>query len=380
MTELRQRLPEVRGAYREKAALKKTNWFGVGGPAEVLFKPADVEDLAAFMKGCPPDVPVTVIGVGSNLIVRDGGLPGVVIRLGRGFTGIGVRSAGGADKGDLPLLACGDSTPPLRALAVASDKEESDNSTVIEAGAAAMDVHVARVAAEAGLAGLEFLSGIPGTIGGALAMNGGAYGAEMKDVLVEAELVLRSGEIVRMTPEELHYSYRHSEMPEGAVFTRAWMRGRADAPEAVLARMEEITRKREATQPIRERTGGSTFKNPSSSVIPAEAPGSHGILQGDPRARREDDGVGGHAAGDPGVAAQTGMTDTLKAWQLIDAAGCRGLRVGGAQMSELHCNFMINTGEATAADLEALGEEVRRRVKAHSGVELQWEIKRIGRF
>lgn len=294
--DLVQRLPQVRGAYRANADLKKTNWFGVGGAAEVLFKPADVQDLADFMKACPADVPLTVIGVGSNLIVRDGGIKGVVIRLGRGFTDIVV-------EGD----------------------------TVI-AGAAAMDVHVARVAAEAGRAGLEFLVGIPGTIGGALAMNGGAYGRETQDVLIEAELVLRSGDVVRMTPEALRYSYRHSVFPDGAVFTRGWFRTHTDAPEAVLARMEEISRKREATQPIRERTGGSTFKNPD-----------------------------GH-----------------KAWQLIDAAGCRGLQVGGAQMSELHCNFMINTGEATAADLEALGEEVRRRVREQAAVELQWEIKRLG--
>lgn len=290
-------LPKVRGGYREKAELKSTNWFGVGGPAEILFKPADVQDLADFMCGCPKDVPVTVIGVGSNLIVRDGGLEGVVIRLGRGFTSI-----------------------------------EAEG-TVISAGAAALDVHVARVAADHGRAGLAFLSGIPGTVGGALAMNGGAYGREVKDVLQEAELVLRDGSIRRMTVDELDYTYRHSVFPQGAVFTRAWFATTQGDAAEIHAQMDEINRKRAETQPIRERTGGSTFKNPE-----------------------------GH-----------------KAWQLVDAAGCRGLTVGGAQMSELHCNFMLNTGDATAADLEGLGEEVRRRVKAQSGVQLEWEIKRIGR-
>lgn len=290
------RLPQVRGGYRAQADLKATNWFGVGGPAEVLFKPADAQDLADFMRGCPKDVPVTVIGVGSNLIVRDGGLEGVVIRLGRGFTAIDV-------EGD-----------------------------VISAGAAALDVHVARVAADHGRAGLAFLSGIPGTIGGALAMNGGAYGREVKDALIEAELCLRDGTLKRMTADALDFTYRHSVFPKGAVFTRAWFATEAGDAGQIHAQMEEINRKRAETQPIRERTGGSTFKNPE-----------------------------GH-----------------KAWQLIDAAGCRGLKVGGAQMSELHCNFMINTGHATAAELEALGEEVRARVKAHAGVELVWEIKRIG--
>lgn len=288
-------LPHVRGSYREQADLSKTNWFGVGGPAEVLFKPADVQDLADFMKGCPAEMPITVIGVGSNLIVRDGGLKGVVIRLGRGFTDISVQG------------------------------------NIVVAGAAAMDVHVARVAAESGRGGLEFLSGIPGTIGGALAMNGGAYGTEMKDVLMEAELCLRDGSIARMGPEELQYTYRHSVFPEGAIFTRAWLSTQG-GDEGVLKKMEEITKAREATQPIRERTGGSTFKNPEGQ----------------------------------------------KAWKLVDEAGCRGLTIGGAQMSELHCNFMINTGTATARDLETLGEEVRARVKAHSGVELEWEIKRLG--
>lgn len=294
-------LPKVRGSYRAHAELKKTNWFGVGGAAEVLFKPEDVQDLADFMRGCPADIPVTVIGVGSNLIVRDGGLAGVVIRLGRGFTDIRVASGNVGEE-------------------------------VVEAGAAALDVHVARVAADHGRAGLAFLSGIPGTIGGALAMNGGAYGREVKDALIEAELVLCDGNIVRMSAAELQFTYRHSAFPEGAVFTRAWFATTAGDAAAIYAQMEEINRTRAESQPIRERTGGSTFRNPE-----------------------------GH-----------------KAWQLIDAAGCRGMRLGGAEMSELHCNFMLNAREATAADLEGLGEEVRRRVREHSGVELQWEIKRIG--
>lgn len=312
MTMLQKQLPEVRGSYRFGAPLSKTNWFGVGGPAEVLFKPEDTEDLAEFLRGIaklnpPPTqpspargegfVPVTVIGVGSNLIVRDGGIEGVVIRLGRVFN-------------DAVL--------------------EGD---VIVAGAAMMDLNLARLAASWGRAGLEFMSGIPGTIGGALAMNAGAYGREVKDVLIKAEAVTREGEIVMLTLADMHYSYRHYGGPEGLIFTRAWFATTADDAQAIEARIAEIQSKREATQPIRERTGGSTFANPE-----------------------------GH-----------------KAWQLIDAAGCRGLKVGGAQMSELHCNFMINTGNATAADLEALGEEVRARVKAHSGVELRWEIKRIGK-
>ncbi len=289
-------LPNVRGQYRFDAPLSKTNWFGVGGPAEVLFKPEDAADLAHFMKQKPADLPVTVIGVGSNLIVRDGGIRGVVIRLGRVFN------------------------------------EAMLEGEVMVAGAAMLDLNLARVAASHGRAGLEFMSGIPGTVGGALAMNAGAYGREVKDVLIKAEAVTREGEILELMAAEMKYSYRHYGGPKGLIFTRAWFATTSDAPAAIDARIAEIQQKREATQPIRERTGGSTFANPE-----------------------------GH-----------------KAWQLIDAAGCRGLTIGGAQMSELHCNFMINTGNATAKDLETLGEEVRARVLAHSGVELRWEIKRIG--
>jgi UDP-N-acetylmuramate dehydrogenase len=287
----------VRGQYRFFAPLATTNWFGVGGSAEVLFKPEDTEDLAFFLKNKPPAQPVMAIGVGSNLIVRDGGIEGIVIRLGRGFN-------------------------------FATMEKDS-----IIAGAAMMDVHLARFAADEGRAGLEFLSGVPGTVGGALAMNAGAYGRETKDVLIKAEAVTQEGEIVMLSVEEMNYSYRKYAGPEGLIFTRAWFETVEDDPEVIHARMGEIQSRREATQPIRERTGGSTFKNPE-----------------------------GH-----------------KAWELIDAAGCRGLTIGGAQMSPLHCNFMVNIGGATAADLEALGDEVIARVKAHCGIELQWEIKRVGR-
>ena len=290
-------LPIVRGQYRFDAPLSKTNWFGVGGNAEILFKPEDATDLADFLKHKPASLPVTVIGVGSNLIIRDGGIEGVVIRLGRGFTGIVAESG------------------------------------IVEAGASVLDVHLANYTAQNGLSGLEFFAGIPGTIGGALAMNAGAYGRETADVLLRAEAVTPEGDIITLQPHEMEYSYRHYGGPKGLIFTRAWFATTPDAPEAIEARITQIQASREATQPIRERTGGSTFQNP------------------------------------PGQ----------KAWALIDAAGCRGLKVGAAQMSELHCNFMINTGGATAADLEALGEEVRARVLAHSGIPLEWEIKRIGR-
>ena len=292
------RLPTVRGKLRAGAVLAKTNWFGVGGPAEVLFKPADTDDLAAFLKHLPADIAVTVIGVGSNLLVRDGGLDGVVIKLGAGFTDI----------------------------TVTNDQ--------VSAGAGALDVHVAQVACEHELAGLEFLSGIPGGIGGALRMNAGAYGREVADVLVSATAVDREGNIHSLKLEDLQYTYRHCHgVPEDWIFTAATFRGQPDKQAAIQARMGEIATARGNSQPIKSRTGGSTFKNPD-----------------------------GH-----------------KAWQLVDNAGCRGLQIGGAQMSEKHCNFMINTGDATAADLENLGEEVRERVKAKSGVELQWEIRRIGK-
>lgn len=290
-------LPEIRGAYRFDAPLAKTNWFGVGGNAEILFKPEDTADLAHFIAHKPKGLAVTVIGVGSNLIVRDGGMDGVVIRLGRFFN------------------------------------EAAQEGEVIIAGASMLDLNLARLTASMGRAGLEFMSGIPGTVGGALAMNAGAYGREVKDVLIKAEAVTPEGEVITLSLADMKYSYRHYGGPQGLIFTCGWFATTADAPDAIEARITEIQSKREATQPIRERTGGSTFANPE-----------------------------GH-----------------KAWELIDKAGCRGLTIGGAQMSELHCNFMINTGNATAADLEALGDEVRARVKAQSGVALRWEIKRIGK-
>ncbi len=291
-----ERLPAVRGRLRQNAPLAAVTWFRVGGPAEVLFRPADEDDLATFLKGCPEDIPVTVIGVGSNLLVRDGGVPGVVVRLGAPFASIEV---------------------------------EGDQ---IAAGAAALDASVARVAADCGLAGLEFLCGIPGTIGGAVRMNAGAYGREIVDCLVGATVIDRSGERRWQAAAELGLTYRHSRLAAGAVVTGVRLRGNADDPAAIGERMARIRSAREATQPVRSRTGGSTFANP------------------------------------PGE----------KAWALIDRAGCRGLAVGGAKVSEQHCNFLINTGTATARDLEALGEEVRRRVFEATGVRLDWEIRRVG--
>ena len=290
-------LPQTRGRYRFNAELSKSNWFQVGGPAEILFKPADAQDLAFFLREKPAHLPVTIIGVGSNLIIRDGGIDGVVIRLGRGF----------------------------------ATMEREDE--ILTVGAGCLDVNVAHYSAECGLGGLEFLSGIPGTIGGALAMNAGAYGSEIKEVVTEIQVVTPEGEIKWVSPEIFRYGYRHAEVPEGWIFTAAKLRGTAAEGEAVKARIKEIQTAREESQPIRSKTGGSTFRNPE-----------------------------GH-----------------KAWQLVDAAGCRGLSNGDAQISEKHCNFMINNGHATAAEIESLGEEVRQRVKAHSGIDLHWEIKRIGR-
>ena len=294
---LLKRLPPVRGRLEANAVLADLTWFRVGGPAEVLFSPADEADLADFLKATAADIPVYVIGVGSNLLVRDGGVPGVVIRLGKGFAGI-----------------------------TAEDGQR------VRAGTAALDVRVARVAQEHSIDALTFLRGIPGTIGGALRMNAGAYGGETKDVLVEARAVDRSGKIHVLSNADMKYSYRHSGAPEGLIFTEALLQGRAGDPAAIAAAMDKITESREATQPIKSRTGGSTFKNP------------------------------------PGE----------KSWQLIDRAGMRGFAVGPAKVSELHCNFLINEGGATAAQIEELGETVRAKVKAQSGIDLDWEIKRIG--
>lgn len=292
-----ERLPPVRGRVAANAPIGPMTWFRVGGPAEVLFRPADEADLAGFLRALPAEVPVTVIGVASNLLVRDGGIPGVTVRLGRGFVAID----------------CGEDE--------------------LNAGAGALDLNIALTAAEAGIAGLEFLSGVPGTIGGGLRMNAGAYGGEIKDVLIEASAIDRKGTIHRVTVAELGLSYRHSEAPDDWIFTGAKLRGRRGDPTGITARMDEIRAAREASQPIRARTGGSTFANP---------PGD-------------------------------------QAWRLIDEAGCRGLTRGGAMVSEKHTNFLINTGAASAADIEGLGEEVRRRVQAKSGVVLEWEIRRVGR-
>jgi len=289
-------------------ALADLTWFRVGGPAEVLFQPIDAEDLAAFLAAIAPDIPVTPVGVGSNLLIRDGGVPGVVVRLGRGFSAIAVEGS------------------------------------QVTAGAAALDARVARAAAAAGIAGLEFLRGVPGTIGGALAMNAGCYGTEVKDVLVEAHGVTRSGGHITIAAAGMGFSYRHAAAAEGLIFTGAVLAGQGDTPAAVTARMEALLARREAAQPIRERTGGSTFRNPA--------------------------GFSSTGCGDDSQA--------LKAWKLIDEAGCRGLTIGGARVSRKHCNFLINTGTATATDLEQLGESVRARVKSHSGIDLCWEIRRIG--
>ncbi|MBV9561658.1 MAG: UDP-N-acetylmuramate dehydrogenase [Bradyrhizobium sp.] len=295
--ELKAAMPGLRGRLLANESLAPLTWFRVGGRAQALFTPADEDDLAYFLKHLPDAIPVHVVGVGSNLIVRDGGLPGVVIRL---------------------------SPRAFGEVSVAGD--------IVSAGAAALDKRVAEAAAAANLAGLEFYFGIPGTIGGALRMNAGANGGETKDVLVEATGIDRNGNRHVFTNADMKFGYRAAGVDPAIIFTAARFRGRSASPEAIRVRMEEVQQHRETAQPIREKTGGSTFKNPP-----------------------------GHSA-----------------WQLIDAAGCRGLRVGGAQVSQMHCNFLINTGEATAHDIETLGETVRERVKRQSGIELHWEIKRIG--
>ncbi|MBN9043553.1 MAG: UDP-N-acetylenolpyruvoylglucosamine reductase [Rhizobiales bacterium 62-47] len=296
-SELKAAMPNLRGRLLANESLAPLTWFRVGGPAQVLFTPADEEDLAHFLRHLRGDIPIYCVGVGSNLIVRDGGLPGVVIRLSpRGF---------------------------------GETRAEGD---IVTAGAAALDKRVAETAAAANISGLEFLFGIPGTIGGALRMNAGANGGETKDVLIEATAIGRDGTKHRFDNAGMKFEYRNSGIYPSVIFTSARFRGVVADPATIRARMDAVQAHRETAQPIREKTGGSTFKNPP-----------------------------GHSA-----------------WKLIDAAGCRGLRVGGAQVSEMHCNFLINTGEATAHDIETLGETVRARVKAHSGIDLHWEIKRIG--
>jgi UDP-N-acetylmuramate dehydrogenase len=289
-------LPEVRGTYQELSPLRDAVWFRAGGPAEILFRPADEADLRAFLANKPESLPVSVIGVGSNLLVRDGGIKGIVVRLPASFGRVVVEG------------------------------------NRLRAGAAALDAAVARAAAEAGLGDLEFLRGIPGTVGGAVRMNAGCYGREIKDVFVEAVAIDERGKKFTLGANDISFSYRHCSAPEGLIFVETLFQGRPEPREAVRARMEALVTQRESTQPIRAKTGGSTFKNP------------------------------------PGK----------KAWQLIDEAGCRGLVRGGAQVSPMHCNFLINTGAATAADLEALGEDVRTRVREKSGVTLEWEIRRVG--
>jgi len=289
-------LPPVRGSLTHEAPLKDLVWFRTGGPAEWLFRPADIDDLATFLAAKPDDLRLSVIGVGSNLLVRDGGIPGVVVRLSAAF-----------------------------------GKVEAQGRRV-RAGAAALDGAVARAAADAGISGMEFLRGVPGTIGGALKMNAGCYGREIKDIFVEATALDGRGNIVKLTPADMQFVYRKTQVRDELIFIEAVFEGGIDDPARIRARMDELSASREASQPIKSKTGGSTFKNPP-----------------------------GH-----------------KAWQLIDEAGCRGLVHGGAQVSEKHTNFLINTGEASAADLEALGEEVRKRVKEKSGVALEWEIKRVG--
>jgi UDP-N-acetylmuramate dehydrogenase len=297
VADLKSLMPTLRGRLLANQSLADLTWFRVGGAAQALFMPEDEDDLAYFLEHLPADIPVTVVGLGSNLIVRDGGVPGVVIRLGRGFSAVTV--------------------------------EEGSR---IRAGTAVPDVKVARAAQDAAIAGLSFMRGIPGAIGGALRMNGGAYGRETKDALIEARGIDRQGRVRVFHNANMGYTYRHCGVADDVIFTQALFQGERGEAAMIAAEMNRITEAREATQPIKSRTGGSTFKNPP-----------------------------GH-----------------KAWQLIDAAGCRGLVVGDAQVSELHCNFLINRGNATAADIESLGEMVRKRVFDNSGVTLEWEIKRIG--
>ena len=290
-------LPQVAGKLTANAPLAPLVWFKSGGAAEWLFEPKDIADLQHFLRELDPATPVMALGLGSNLIVRDGGFPGVVVRLGKPFA-----------------------------------KVDAVEDTILDCGGGASGILVSSTARDAAIAGLEFLRSIPGTVGGFVRMNGGAYGGEVKDILVDCDVVLRNGDLVTLAAAELHYSYRHSELPDGAIVVGARFRGKAGDPDAIQTEMDRISASREASQPLRSKTGGSTFKNPD-----------------------------GH-----------------KAWQLVDDAGCRGLQIGGAQVSEKHTNFLINTGDATSADIEALGDEVRARVKAKSGIDLQWEIQRVG--
>ena len=297
-------LPKVGGKLTPNAPLAPLVWFKSGGAAEWLFEPKDLADLQAFLRELDPAVPVMALGLGSNLIVRDGGVAGVVVRLGKAFAWVNTLGKGAFGIDD-----------------------------VLDCGGGASGILVSSMARDHGIAGLEFLRSIPGTVGGFVRMNGGAYGGEVKDILVDCDVVQRDGTLQTLAMDELHYTYRHSELPAGAIVVAARFRGSAGNPDDIQAEMDRISASREASQPLRSKTGGSTFKNPD-----------------------------GH-----------------KAWQLVDSAGCRGLTIGGAQVSEKHTNFLINTGHATSADIEALGDEVRRRVKQNSGVELEWEIQRVGK-
>jgi UDP-N-acetylmuramate dehydrogenase len=290
-------LPQCAGKLTPNAPLAPLVWFKSGGAAEWLFEPKDANDLQGFIRDLDPATPVMALGLGSNLIVRDGGVPGVVVRLGKAFA-----------------------------------KVESIGDGILNCGGGASGILVSSTARDAGIAGMEFLRSIPGTVGGFVRMNGGAYGGEVKDIMMDCDVVLRSGDLVTLPVADLRYSYRHSELPDGAIVVAARFKGKPGDPVAIQAEMDRISAAREASQPLRSKTGGSTFKNPD-----------------------------GH-----------------KAWALVDEAGCRGFQIGGAQVSEKHTNFMINTGNATSADIEALGDEVRARVKAKSGIDLHWEIQRVG--
>ncbi len=337
-------LPKVEGKLTPDAPLAPLVWFKSGGAAEWLFEPKDIADLQSFLRDLDPETPVMALGLGSNLIVRDGGVPGVVVRLGKAFAKVDVLNPPRNGEGDHAQHGGG-------AGAKYHDLEGSENPAgapppptvsavplpvlgrILDCGGGASGILVSSTARDHGIAGLEFLRSIPGTVGGFVRMNGGAYGGEVKDILVDCDVVMRDGELLTLKADEIHYSYRHSELPDGAIVVAARFRGKPGEPEAIQAEMDRISASREASQPLRSKTGGSTFKNPD-----------------------------GH-----------------KAWQLVDEAECRGLAIGGAQVSEKHTNFLINTGDATSADIEALGEEVRRRVKKKSGVELQWEIQRVGK-
>ncbi|MEO8722878.1 MAG: UDP-N-acetylmuramate dehydrogenase [Sphingobium sp.] len=292
-------LPQVAGKLTADAPLAPLVWFKAGGAAQWLFEPKDADDLATFVGALDPALPVMALGLGSNMIVRDGGVPGVVVRLGKAFA-----------------------------------KVDAIDAVTVRCGGGASGIQVSSAARDAGIGGLEFLRGIPGTVGGFVRMNGGAYGREVADILIACEVLARSGEVTTFSLPDLHYSYRHSALPDGAIVIAAIFRGHVESPEVIQAEMDKIAAAREASQPLRTKTGGSTFKNPD-----------------------------GH-----------------KAWQLVDEAGCRGLQIGGVQVSAKHTNFLINTGHASAAEIEALGEEVRKRVKDKSGIALEWEIQRVGIF